>query len=62
MRNLIHVLEEKCGKNSSSIFRNWKKLEENGGQSQRLQEPLKILAEVLQPGSYPSQFEVKELN
>ena len=35
---------------------------ENGGQSQRLQEPLKILAEVLESGSYPSQLEVKELN
>ena len=34
----------------------------NGGQSQWLQEPSKILAEVLEPGSYPSQLQVKELN
>ena len=27
MRNLIHVLEEKYGKNSIGIFRNWEKME-----------------------------------
>ena len=59
MRNIIHVLEEKYGKKFHQYIQ---KLGENGGQSQQLQEPLKILTEVLEPGSYPSQFEVKELN
>ena len=35
---------------------------ENGGQSQQLQEPLKILAEVLGQRFSSSQFKVKELD
>ena len=59
MRNLIHVLEEKYGKNSIGIFRNWEKME---GKVSNFKNHRRFLLRCFQSGSNPSQLKVKELN
>ena len=58
MRNLIHILEEKYGKNSIGIFRNWEKME---GKVSNFKNHQRFLLRCLSQGVTPVSLKLKNL-